>query len=297
MATRGVYVILVDAPSPDHRAVNPTSWVTVFWYMVLVTLMCIAAIWAALSPPVLNRREVARPTLYQFSPVEYFRHKLPLLWSTVLIVVLGIVSLSSLFYVNYFRWEEERLTRSVQLTNDASVQHSWQVMTQVDTLLHAVRSFYLRTGSLEETRHFIETLPFDKTTINNIYLLSPTGQVLIAQTPESAVQNLSGCDCMVFHQAKDVDEIFVGQVEEGAITGRFQFQVSRRIGNPDSRLGGVVLATVRPESFERYYQRLVTSTQSTVTMLGMADQKLRARTPAPSADQWAIPVESHLSKR
>jgi signal transduction histidine kinase len=232
--------------------------------------------------------------LHRFSPVEYFRHKVPLLWSTVLVVVLGIVSLSSLFYIKFVDWEEDRLTRNAQLANDAFAHHSLQVMAQVDTLLKAVRSYYLRTGSLDETDHFIDTLSFDKSIIDNLYLIGPDAKVLIARTPEAKGRQLGVRDYMSFHRSTSNDEIFIGQVEKGAVTEKFHFRVTRPIRHPDGSFGGVVLATVTPESFATYYQHLMAGTHNTAALLGTVDHKLRARTHAPAVEQWVNPVESPL---
>lgn len=294
MATRGVYSLLAEPTAPNLRAANPTSWVTVFWYMVFVTLMSIAVLWTELSQPIPDQRAVTRPSLHRLSPIEYFRHKLPLLWSTVLIIALGIVSLSSLFYVKYIGWEEDRLARNAEFANDAFVHHSLQVMTQVDTLLQAVRSFYLRTGSLAETEHFIKTLPFDKSTIDNLYLIGPDAKVLIPNTSQAMGRSLGARDFMQFHQTSPDDEIFIGPVEKGLVTEKLLFRVTRRISDRDGSFGGVVLATVTPESFGEYYRHLVAGTEHTVALLGTADRKFRARSPAPAVELWPIPVESPM---
>ena len=57
---------------------------------------------------------------------------------------------------------------------------------------------------------------------------------------------------------------------------------------------GVVLASVNPESFSRFYQRLAGESQNLASLLGTSDRKLRARMPEPAADQWQVPLLSPL---
>ncbi len=42
------------------------------------------------------------------------------------------------------------------------------VISQVDTLLRAVRGYYLRTGSVEGTEFFIKGLGIDNTFVENV---------------------------------------------------------------------------------------------------------------------------------
>ena len=83
-------------------------------------------------------------------------------------------------------------------------------------------------------------------------------------------------------------------MEQGRATGKFHFRVTRRIDNLDGSFGGLVLATVNPESFARYYRDLTVGSKSFASLLGISDRKLRARVPSPIAQQWEKPVDSPL---
>ena len=288
MAVRGALSLLAQAPAVSVRGANPTAWTTVLWYIVLVSMMSVFVIWLELGRTVVKRDAAA------FSFVEYFLNKLHLLWVTVLILVLAVVGETGLFYAKSFEWEQARLTRTAELTNDAFVHHSIQVVTQVDTLLQAVRGFYLRTRSLTETEQFINTLPFDKANIENIYLISEQGRIVIAHDPQATGRSVLDRDYFAFHQANSVDQIYIGAVDIGRVSGRNQFRVTRRINHPDGSFAGVVLANLNPESFSRYYRELTDESHFTGTLLGTRDRKLRARTPEPPADRWQIPIASPL---
>ncbi len=294
MAVRGALSLVAEPVPPGERGANPTAWTTVFWYIVLVTMMTACSIWMELSRPKVHRQEGSEGSDGLFSVVEYFRNKLLLLWATVLILVLGVLGESGLFYTKAFEWEEARLTQVAEVTNDAFVHHSMQVISQVDTLLNSVRSFYQHTSSVAETERFINTLPFDRSTIDNVYLIDAQGRIVVSHDPAAIGRSVADRDYFVFHQALTGDPIYIGSVESGRVTGRFHFRVVRRISAADGSFAGVVLATVDPESFTRYYQQLAGAGQNTAALIGTMDRKLRARSPMPPADRWQVPLESPL---
>ncbi|MBV5298061.1 MAG: hypothetical protein JZU64_07970 [Rhodoferax sp.] len=294
MAARGVLSLLAEPAAQSLRGANPTSWKTVFWYIVLVSMMTVCFIWLELSRPATSAQEARLTGDAAFSWAEFFGHRLRLLWGTVLVLVLGIASESGVYYAQSYAWEKARLIQATAQANDAFVQHSLQVVNQIDTLLYSVRSFYLHTGSVAETESFINALPFDKSTIDNIYLISPQATLLISHDPAALGRSLAERDYIRFHRTTQADQAFFASVETGRVTGELHFRISRRITHPDGSFAGIVLATVNPESFSRYYRDLAAGEQNIASLLGTLDKKLRARAPAPLKDRWQVPIESPI---
>ena len=82
--------------------------------------------------------------------------RMTLLWSGIVIVALCMGFGGIWMHDRYYEDAFAKATQDAQRANDAAVEHSQQVIGQADTLLRAVREFYLRTGSVEETERFIE---------------------------------------------------------------------------------------------------------------------------------------------
>ena len=294
MATRGVLSLTATPPPASLRGANPTSWTTVFWYIILVLMMAACVIWMELSRPGATPYSASHRVNSVFDVIEFFRHKLRLLWGVVLILILGIVSEGAVFYVRSFEAEEARLTRSAELANDAFVRHTVQVFSHIDMLLRSVRSFYLRTASLPETDAFIDALLFDKSTIDNVYLITAQGNVAISHDPQAVGRSVADRDYFLHLKSTPGDQLYIASVEIGRVTGKFHFRVVRRVEQADGSFAGVILATVSPESFSRYYHELATGSQNITSLLGINDKKLRARAPEPPDDRWQTPVESQL---
>lgn len=291
---RGVLAIVVEPPIGTLRSANPTEWTTVAAYMLLLAVIVLCIIRLEFGRVAEQRSDISDHAEAIFGFVEYFRSRLLLLWAIVFILVTAIVSEAGLFYAKSYAWEAERLAQKAELSNDALVHHSLQVMMQAETLLHSVRSFYLRTQSVRETEGFIDSLPFDKSVINNVYIIGPQGKIVVSHEPSQTDLSVADRDYFLFHQSTPGDQIFIGSVESGRVTGKLHFRVSRRISLADGNFAGVVLATVNPESFSQYYRRFTIGPQSVTSLLGTLDRKLRARVPAPASDQWQAQVESVL---
>jgi len=294
MATRGLLSVLAVAPAPALRGANPTTWVTVFGYIVLASLVTGGVIWLETSHLANRRKNPTRPGSTTRGLVGFFHRRLRLLWALVLIVLLGIVSEAGVIYAKSFEAEKTRMTRTTELATDTFARHSAQVVNQVDTLLKAVRGFHQQTQSLAAAEAFINSLPFDKETVDNIYLISAQGEVVITHDSAAQGRNTSQRDYFLFHQTNWSDQLFISPVESGVVTGKYHFRITRRVNQPDGSFGGVVLATVVPESFERYYRDLSAGGQNSAALVGIQDHKLRARVPAPPVERWQQPLQTPL---
>ena len=292
---RGVLVLSLAAQVPSAlRGVNPTEWTTVAAYMLLMSAITFCVIWIGVGQTQPERRDTLNRAKAAFTLVGYFRHKLLLLWVLVLVILLTIVGQASLFYTKSFQSEKEGLSQAVELRNDVLAQHSLQVMAQVDTILHSVRSFHLRTHSAAETESFIDSLPFDRTLIDNVFLINEQGKIVISHEPSQTDVSVADRDYFSFHQSSPGDQMFIASVESGRVTGKLRFRVTRRISNADGGLAGVVLATVNPQAFSSYFQQIAGGLENSAALVGILDQKLRARVPTPASEYWQVPLASAL---
>ncbi|MEI8158840.1 MAG: ATP-binding protein [Burkholderiales bacterium] len=292
MMARGT--LYLWAPAPNLRGANPTSWVTVFWYIVFLSVLVVCIIWIEIGHKSPHRRNIHETAGFAATLIEYFRRKFLLLWSVVAVVVMALISEAGIIYTKSYEWEEARLVQSTELTNEALVLHSAQMLNQVDTLLHSVRNFYLRTHSYAETDAFIDSLPLDKSTIDNVYLINADGDIVLARAASAPRPSAADRDYFRFHQSNPTDQIYIGSVESGLVTGNLHFRVTRRISHPNGSFAGVILATIKPQALSSYCEALISGTQNSCSLLGLEDRKIRARYPEPPADLWQVPLESPL---
>ena len=193
--------------------------------------------------------------------------------------------------------ETTRIENEVTLANEALVTYTHQLIVQVDALLSATRQFYLRTGSIAETDKFIDALGFDKSVIDNIYLIDREGTIVISHSAEFRDKSVADRDYFGIHRDAADTGTYISAIELGRITAQQHFRVSIRISNAHGSFSGVVLATVNPKAFTHYFEQLNVRTQRIASLLSTTDRKLRARIPEPTSDKWAIPADTPLWKK
>ncbi len=225
---------------------------------------------------------------------DCLRHPLPRLWAGFSVPLLGLLAFFAAAYVNVHQAEAVQLLKAARQANDTAVEHCRQAANQVDTLLHAVRGYYLRARSLADTEAFVQSLGFDRSLIDDLQVITADGRVGIAASPAALGRRVTERDYYAFHSAEHADQLFISAVEVGQVTGRRHFYLSRRIAAPDGSFGGLVLAAVNPDLFTDGHRNLPAGAHNFVALVGLADRKLRARAPAPPAQQWARPLESPL---
>jgi signal transduction histidine kinase len=297
MLGRAILLVVTEAPA-DARSANPTTWVTVFWFVVLISLITMATLWLETNrlreraewPGQVDLPERSGIGLLGFS--DNLRGKLILLWSTVLVVSLGAAAEIGVSYAHTYDIEKQRLVEATKLSNDAFTEHSNQVVGQVDAMLNAVRGFYIHTRSLTETEGFINGLHFNRSVIDNIYLISATGQIVISHDANAVGRSVADLGYFRYHLTHTSDNVFISPVEKGRVTGKYLFRISRRINLPDGQFGGLVFAAVNPEAFARYYQQLTSGKDALASLVSTEDRMLRARVPEPMSDAWQMPIES-----
>ena len=294
MAVRFVILFFAVPPTPDVRGSNPTEWPTVFGYIVTMSLMTVCVMWMEVNNLKKSEVEGNLDAGRQSGFIEYFHNKLLLLWGAVTVLIVSVVSVLGIGYISIREVEKSRLIHNVELVNDALVEHTIQLSGQVDTILRSVRGYYLQTRSLKATKSFIDTLGFDRSVIDNIYLIGSDGQIVITHDTTSLARSVADRGYFRFHLATAADQMFISEVEPGRVTGKPHFRITRRINNPDGSFGGLVLATVTPESFSRYYRTLTTRSVGYASLIGVLDKKLRARVPEPAAEHWSEQVVSPL---
>jgi hypothetical protein len=94
--------------------------------------------------------------------IESSRSRLILLWGTVAILNIAIISEVGIAYTKFYADEKARLIRTTEVANDSFAEHTQQLANQVDTILGAVREFYLHTHSLANTDAFIDSMRLDR---------------------------------------------------------------------------------------------------------------------------------------
>ena len=220
--------------------------------------------------------------------------RMTLLWCGIFIVALCMGLGGFWMHDRYYGDAFAKATQDAQRANNAAVEHSLQVIGQADTLLRAVREFYLRTGSAEETERFIARLEIHTPLIEDIFVIDAEGLIVLPSAQRHRGLNNSQREHFLYHHGETQDLLHLTSVSRGQATGKEQFRVSRRLSAADGRFLGEILIPLEPTDFSRRFQQLLTGADAFASLIGTDDRLLRARAPDPPPEAWQKPLNSPL---
>ncbi len=221
---------------------------------------------------------------------RYFSKKILLLCGLMSLVVLALVAASLYLVDQEYQQEKTVLIKQANTVLVASERHTIQVINEVNVMINGVRMMYSRTASISETAQYIAALSFDQTVIEDIYLADARGDFLIPAMTSVRSGSVADRDYFRFHQRAPADSLFISSVVKGRVSGEYRFHVTRRITQPDGSFGGVVIASVKPQSFRDYFRDLQIGPQSMSALVAISERKLIARIPEPSESIWDTPL-------
>lgn len=220
--------------------------------------------------------------------------RLILLWVVVGLFVLGVGG-GLVWYGGQVRQMEfERSQSEARVATGAFVEHTARIVYQADNLLRAVRSHYLYTRAIGQTEQFIASLGLEKNLYENIYLIDASGNVIIDHDAVAKGRNVSDREYFRYHMSTPDDGIFIATTDRGRITNQNYFRVTRRITLPSGAFGGVLLINVHPSALTDYFKRLGAAADSTATLIGTRDHKMRAGHPESDPLVFDHPADAAL---
>ncbi len=121
MVGRCLVLALAEGPPPAQRGANPTTWVVVFWYTLLIAFVTLCCLW-------LEVRRLQTQLLFRqgllLGFLDPLHSRLIPLWSGVVILSAAAFSQIGISYATLFNGELITTTERSQLANDTLVVHT-----------------------------------------------------------------------------------------------------------------------------------------------------------------------------
>ncbi|MFO1282298.1 MAG: ATP-binding protein [Burkholderiales bacterium] len=170
----------------------------------------------------------------------------------------------------------ENARRDVQNYARSFEEHIHRTIQSADQAVLFVRHQYLQQGS----RFDIPALIGTGTILGNIFnLISVTderGTMMLSSQPFAAGMNLADREHINVHFGQDTGRLFISKPVLGRVSGKWSMQMTRRINRPDGSMAGVVVVSMDPYYFTRFYQDVDLGRHGLVALIG-DDGVVRAR--------------------
>lgn len=291
MLLRGMHFVFAPPPPVELKGANPTQWITVFWFNVLIAVV-VASLLALeihrLRPKLLNNASECDGSL------EPLRANLNLLWSLVAVILIAIATEVGIIYTALYQREYRQLEEQAAIANQAFAEHSQQIVTQADLMLRAVRNMAERGIPAAGLDRFIADLNLSRTTFENLFIIGADGRLVAPIADRAKGIDTRQRDYFRFHLEHAEDVLYISPISTGLVSGKQQFRVTRRLTDVDGHFAGVVLIPLEPMAFTRYYRQLLPGADSIATLISTDDRRIRARIPEADPAKLEAPLTSQL---
>jgi len=109
-------------------------------------------------------------------------------------------------------------------------------------------------------------------------VVDSTGAMLINSTDAPATATFTDREYFVHHRSHSDHELYIDAPIRGRTTEGWLIPVSRRFNRADGTFGGVVIATINPRYFQRFYEGLEIGRNGAI-LLASLDGKILVRRP------------------
>jgi two-component system sensor histidine kinase BarA len=165
----------------------------------------------------------------------------------------------------------------------AFAEHTAKTLEGADQAVRFVRSEYLAHGAGLDIPKYLASQAIIDSDYHLLTVIGADGYVSHSSRPFTRVDLHEREHFRVHANAQD-DSLFVSKPVLGKVSGKWSIQITRRIDEPDGRFGGVVVVSMPPSYFTRFYQEVDLGAHGAISLVGM-DGFVRARASADGQQQ------------
>ena len=157
-----------------------------------------------------------------------------------------------------------------------SQEHADRTFRSADQVIRFIQSHYLEHGNKLNLTKLSNQGVIDTEIFPQVGVIDSHGIYTLANRPITTKLDLSDREHFKVHVAADTGELFVSKPVLGRSTGKWSIQLTRRITRPNGEFAGVVVVSIDPGYFTRFYSEIKLGTQGVVALYGL-DGIARAR--------------------
>ena len=206
----------------------------------------------------------------------HYHRILLLLWLTAA-VLLGLTWWHVFALVGDNRAKELANTeRDLANLTRVSQEHANRTFRSADQVIRFIQARYLELGDKLDLTALTNQGVIDAEIFPQVGIIDANGIYALANRPVTGKLDLSDREHFKVHVTATSDALFVSQPVLGRATGKWSIQLTRRISRPNGDFAGVVVVSIDPGYFTRFYKELKLGNQGVMALYGL-DGVARAR--------------------
>lgn len=293
MLGRFVTLVPIGEISAESRGVDPTTWKTLFPYILALAVIAICCMWIEIAPIIPRVGRPLREVLRQggASLLQPFQVKLLLLASAVIAQIVLSLGTMSIVYTDLYTYQKQVLENSARLANETMASYAGLMLDHIDNILSAVRDSLSDTASPPRAGRWIDDFDFGGPVVRGLRISDAAGRSV--RTWGKAVA--TAADGLGWDEADSGpgrDPLLIGPVRQDSATERLILPIGRRLVDASGNFAGLIVATIDQDALATRSRELSLSGRARTSVLGTRDHKPRAGDTAAVA--WNTPVASPL---
>ena len=157
-----------------------------------------------------------------------------------------------------------------------SQEHTNRTLRSADQVIRFIQSRYLEIGGRLNLTELTQKGVIDSEIFNQVGIIDAKGIYVLANLPTTGKLDLSDREHFKVHVAADTGELFISKPVLGRASGKWSIQLTRRITRATGEFAGVVVVSIDPGYFTRFYNELNLGTEGLAALYGL-DGVARAR--------------------
>lgn len=188
------------------------------------------------------------------------------------LATLLLALVAALWLVTYRMVEQERESTLASASRESAnlakalEEHVARTFLAADAVLRNLKSRLEANDPPDEGR-LKETLRTQQPILTALGATDATGMVTVI-APSAAPFSIADRAHFQAHTARDTGELYIGPPQIGRVSGKWSINVSRRINRPNGAFGGVVVAGIDIEYFDRFYKEVDLGADSVINVVG-----------------------------
>ena len=177
-----------------------------------------------------------------------------------------------------------------------SQEHADRTFRATDQVIRFIESRYLEIGNELNLTELTQQGVIDAEIFPQVGIIDAKGIYVLANLPVTGKMDLSDREHFKVHVAANTGELFVSKPLLGRASGKWSIQLTRRITKPDGEFAGVVVVSIDPNYFTRFYGELKLGNQGLLALYGL-DGVARVRKVGNKEDFGAKAPDSPMFER
>jgi signal transduction histidine kinase len=157
-----------------------------------------------------------------------------------------------------------------------SQEHADRTFRSADQVIRFIQARYLEIGDRLDLAALSAHGVIDTEIFNQIGVIDAHGIYVLSNLPIKSKLDLSDREHFKVHVAADSGELFVSKPVLGRASGKWSVQLTRRINRANGEFAGVVVVSIDPGYFTRFYNELQLGSKGVMALYGL-DGVARAR--------------------